>query len=358
MGARHSKRSMDVTTTPKKEGLPAEGGDAAPVGDGKLERIEEADVKPTTNGVGAHTEASEDKDVKDKDANTEKEEKKETKEDEEEKVEETKAETPGETPTEGGDATTPTEGTPASPTSATSPDTKESKKKEKTKKKWSFRTISFGRKDKTKPVREDAPKNGDVSKEEPLAEGGEEAETSPAEEKSTPASPTEPLPAAAEDSEQATPAAATDDKNEASSTPAPTPTPLEAPKDDDKVEKKTEEDRLADSNGDKMQCPLNYADIVKKDQSIAEPEAPVEKINEVTTEKIEEAPKSLPPSVPIEVSVPAAPVITEDVASVTKAIEEIDINEKAVAAAVNETIESVNTNEIIADMNHQNTLNE
>uniref|UniRef100_A0A0C9RTM0 Zan_2 protein n=1 Tax=Fopius arisanus TaxID=64838 RepID=A0A0C9RTM0_9HYME len=118
------------------------------------------------------------------------------------------------------------------------------------------------------------------------------------------------------------------------------------------------EDRLADSNGDKMQCPLNYADIVKKDQSIAEPEAPVEKINEVTTEKIEEAPKSLPPSVPIEVSVPAAPVITEDVASVTKAIEEIDINEKAVAAAVNETIESVNTNEIIADMNHQNTLNE
>uniref|UniRef100_A0A0C9Q966 Uncharacterized protein n=1 Tax=Fopius arisanus TaxID=64838 RepID=A0A0C9Q966_9HYME len=167
---------------------------------------------------------------------------------------------------------------------------------------------------------------------ETVVKGGEEAETSPAEEKSTPASPTEPLPAAAEDSEQATPAAATDDKNEASSTPAPTPTPLEAPKDDDKVEKKTE--------------------------SIAEPEAPVEKINEVTTEKIEEAPKSLPPSVPIEVSVPAAPVITEDVASVTKAIEEIDINEKAVAAAVNETIESVNTNEIIADMNHQNTLNE
>ncbi|XP_015112023.1 fibrous sheath CABYR-binding protein isoform X2 [Diachasma alloeum] len=118
------------------------------------------------------------------------------------------------------------------------------------------------------------------------------------------------------------------------------------------------EDRLADNNVDKMQFPLNYADIVKKDQSIAEPEAPVEKVSEVTTEKIEEAPKSPPPSVPTEVSAPAPPVITEDVASVIKAIEEIDINEKAVAAAVNENIESVNTNEIIADMNHQNTLKE
>ncbi|XP_063990275.1 A-kinase anchor protein 200 isoform X2 [Diachasmimorpha longicaudata] len=356
MGARHSKRSMDVTTTPKKEGLPAEGGDAAPVGEGKLERIEEADVKPTTNGVGAHTEASEDKDAKDKDATTEKEE---TKDDEEAKVEETKAETPAETPAEVGDATTPTEGTPASPTSATSPDTKESKKKEKTKKKWSFRTISFGKKDKTKPVREDAPKNGDVSKE-PLTEGGEEAEASPAEEKSTPASPTEGV-TPAEPVESATPeapAAESDDKNEASSTPAPTPVPLEAPKDDEKADKKPEEDRLADNNVDMVQCPLYNADIVNKDQSIAEPEAPVEKTNEVTTEKVEEAPKSPPPSVPTEVSAPAAPVITEDVASVTKAIEEIDINEKAVAAAVNENIESVNTNEIIADMNHQNTLNE
>lgn len=38
------------------------------------------------------------------------------------------------------------------------------------KKKWSFRSISFGRKDKSKPVREATPKNGDVAKEEPLAE--------------------------------------------------------------------------------------------------------------------------------------------------------------------------------------------
>ena len=38
------------------------------------------------------------------------------------------------------------------------------------KKKWSFRSISFSRKDKSKPVREATPKNGDVAKEEPLAE--------------------------------------------------------------------------------------------------------------------------------------------------------------------------------------------
>lgn len=76
MGARQSKRSVDITTTPKKEGVPVEGvvGDAAAPGDGKLEKIEETDVKPTTNGVAPHTDAStEDKD-KDKDEATEKKE--------------------------------------------------------------------------------------------------------------------------------------------------------------------------------------------------------------------------------------------------------------------------------------------
>jgi len=73
MGARQSKRSVDITTTPKKEGMPAEGGvsDAAAPGDGKLERIEEADTKPTTNGIAPHTDTAEDKE-KDKDEATEK----------------------------------------------------------------------------------------------------------------------------------------------------------------------------------------------------------------------------------------------------------------------------------------------
>lgn len=74
MGARQSKRSVDITTTPKKEGIPAEGGvvgDAAAPGDGKLERIEEADTKPTTNGIAPHTDSAEDKE-KDKDETNEK----------------------------------------------------------------------------------------------------------------------------------------------------------------------------------------------------------------------------------------------------------------------------------------------
>ena len=41
---------------------------------------------------------------------------------------------------------------------------KEEKKKDKVKKKWSFRSISFSKKDKSKPPREE--KNGDVTKEE------------------------------------------------------------------------------------------------------------------------------------------------------------------------------------------------
>ena len=75
MGARQSKRSVDITTTPKKEGLPVEGvvGDAAAPGDGKLEKIEETDGKPTTNGTAPHTEVTPEDKEKDKDEATEKE---------------------------------------------------------------------------------------------------------------------------------------------------------------------------------------------------------------------------------------------------------------------------------------------
>lgn len=46
MGARQSRRSVDITTTPKKEGeaIVAEG-------EGKLEKIGEVDVKVTSNGT-------------------------------------------------------------------------------------------------------------------------------------------------------------------------------------------------------------------------------------------------------------------------------------------------------------------
>lgn len=48
MGARQSKRSVDITTTPKKE------GEAVVEGEGKLEKIGDLDTKVTTNGVGPH----------------------------------------------------------------------------------------------------------------------------------------------------------------------------------------------------------------------------------------------------------------------------------------------------------------
>ncbi|XP_043480316.1 chemotaxis regulatory protein ChePep isoform X1 [Leptopilina heterotoma] len=122
-------------------------------------------------------------------------------------------------------------------------------------------------------------------------------------------------------------------------------------------------ERLADNQTQASQ--LSNGHVAADDhQSTSEPEAPVENnvsANEVsTTESADEAPKVPPPAVPVEVTVaPAlAPVITEDVASVTKAIEEIDITEKAVAAAVKEAIENSNANEIVVDSNHQSHLNE
>nr|XP_012152764.1 PREDICTED: flocculation protein FLO11-like isoform X2 [Megachile rotundata] len=95
-------------------------------------------------------------------------------------------------------------------------------------------------------------------------------------------------------------------------------------------------------------------------QSTQETEVPVENsvARDSTTESSDETSKITSPAVPSEVVVPAsppsAPAITEDVASVAKAIEEMDISDKAVAAA---TIEC-NTNEIIADAHYQNNMNE
>lgn len=49
MGARQSKRSVDITTTPKKG-----DGEVLAEGEGKLEKIGDADVKVATNGSVPH----------------------------------------------------------------------------------------------------------------------------------------------------------------------------------------------------------------------------------------------------------------------------------------------------------------
>ncbi|KAK9307863.1 hypothetical protein QLX08_001930 [Tetragonisca angustula] len=294
MGARQSRRSVDITTTPKKEGLPAEGGvgDAAAPGDGKLERIEEADTKPTTNGIAPHTDVAEDKD-KDKDDATEKDKDKEK--EEVVKAEEAKQESAGESPAEtAAEVTTPTEGTPASPNTATSPESKETKKKEKMKKKWSFRSISFSKKDKNKPAREEAPKNGDVTKEEPLAEGGEEAENgsatagSPLEEKSAVSSPTaenEAAPVAAaptpstetkEESAASATSSPAEDKTEEPTPSAPTPVPVEEKKEEvEKVEAEKKVVEVSPAGGQFVPDPVEVS--VFRVQTVATPSSIIER---------------------------------------------------------------------------------
>ncbi|KAM0735715.1 A-kinase anchor protein 200 [Formica fusca] len=315
MGARQSKRSVDITTTPKKEGIPVEGGvvgDAAAPGDGKLERIEEADTKPTTNGIAPHTDTSDDKE-KDKDEATEKD-KEQQPQQEEVKAEETKQESSGESPAEVAEVTTPTEATPASPNTATSPDNKEAKKKDK-KKKWSFRSISFSKKDKTKPSREEAPKNGDVTKEEPLAEGGEDAEnataaTSSPEEKSAASSPSAdeqvaaPVAAAEpkEESNTASPAAAAspvEEKKEEPTPSAPTPVPSVEDKKEETVEKVEAEKKVVEvsqsAGGQSVTDPI---EIPVRVQPVATPSI----IERKTSEDLPSLLPSSPPPTPIDPS--------------------------------------------------------
>ncbi|XP_031772426.1 A-kinase anchor protein 200 [Apis florea] len=318
MGARQSRRSVDITTTPKKEGLPADGGvgDAAAPGDGKLERIEEADTKPTTNGIAPHTDVPEDKD-KDKDDATEKEKDKE----QQEEVKETKQESGGESPAETAEVTTPTEA--STPNTATSPDNKETKKKEKMKKKWSFRSISFSKKDKNKPAREEAPKNGDVTKEEPLAEGGEEQENgsgSPVEEKSAVSSPTteneeaaavaaasspasSPQPAssvaeAKEESSGAASAASSPAEEKTEESADPTPAPVEEKKEE--VEKLLEAEKKAVEVSPAVggqSDPVLEASVFRA-QTVATPSI----IERKTSEDIPSLPPSSPPPTPIDSS--------------------------------------------------------
>ncbi|XP_078037151.1 uncharacterized protein LOC144470154 [Augochlora pura] len=321
MGGRQSRRSVDITTTPKKEGVPADGsvGDAAAPGDGKLERIEETDTKPTTNGIAPHTDVAEDKE-KDKDEATEKEKQEDV------KAEETKQESAGESPAESAEATTPTDATtPASPNAATSPDSKEPKKKDKMKKKWSFRSISFSKKDKNKPARDEAPKNGDVTKEETLAEGGEEAENGsatagcPVEEKSAVSSPsaeTEAAPVSAasavastESKEEASsPSAAattataasspTDEKQEEPTPSAPTPVPVEEKKEEvEKLEAEKKVVEVSPAGGQFVPDPVEVS--VFRVQTVATPSSIIER---KTSEDIPSLPPSSPPPTPIDPS--------------------------------------------------------
>ncbi|KAL6438336.1 hypothetical protein ACFW04_004476 [Cataglyphis niger] len=275
MGARQSKRSVDITTTPKKEGIPVEGGvvgDAAAPGDGKLERIEEADTKPTTNGIAPHTDSPDDKE--DKDEATEKD-KEQQPQQEEVKIEETKQESSGDSSAEVAEVTTPTEATPASPNTAT-PDNKEAKKKDK---------------------------------------GGEEAENATAamsspEEKSAASSPSADEQVAApvaatepkEESNTASPAAAAspiEEKKEEPTPSAPTPVPSVEDKKEETVEKVEAEKKVVEvSQSAGGQFVTDPVEIPVRVQPVATPSI----IERKTSEDLPSLFPSSPPPTPIDPS--------------------------------------------------------
>ncbi|KAF6210156.1 hypothetical protein GE061_013258 [Apolygus lucorum] len=134
MGARNSKRSVDISAASKKDKPESNSAE-------KLERIEEPEIAKqngtTTPRPEESQEASGDATTQvngdDTSETKESDDKAEKKDDETEKKEPQTPESPVE------EAKSPEE------------EKSEKKKKDKSKKKWSFRSISFSRKDKTKP---------------------------------------------------------------------------------------------------------------------------------------------------------------------------------------------------------------
>ena len=258
MGARQSRRSVDITTTSKRD------ENEHPVeGEGKLEKISELENKIATNG-SIHNEI-------------EYADKEETeKEDAEPAVKENGvsdsegSKTPdadvsiGDQLNESSDLAEKS-GDSTEKTEDTNENAKKSKDKSK-KKKWSFRSISFSKKDKSKPGKE-SEKNGDVK--EVNEEGAEE----------TAATPTSPEACKTDDSPLAATPATTETEpvltnGEVTSTPGSEAKAEEVPKPIEVVESKTDEQ------------PVNVeptVDEVKKDE-----------IAVVKEESIVETPKDEP----------------------------------------------------------------
>lgn len=150
MGGRQSKRSVDITTTPKKEGTE----DQQQPLDGRLGHIEEGEgeSKPAANGAPTVSATDIQEEVVQNGS-------------------EQIADGEIETAAQASEAETTITGE-----KEKEEDSKKKEKKEKVKKKWSFRSISFSRKDKSKPSRED--RNGGISKEEVAEVSEEKVETS------------------------------------------------------------------------------------------------------------------------------------------------------------------------------------
>ncbi|KAF5286632.1 hypothetical protein FQA39_LY16206 [Lamprigera yunnana] len=165
MGARQSRRSVDITTTPKKNEI------ESPIeGEGKVEKIPDLETKITTNG-SIHNEIEyADKDENEKDDEALKENG--VSNSEESKTLET--DVPLDEQMNEPTGVAEKSGESLEKSEEVCENNKKNKDKSK-KKKWSFRSISFSRKDKSKPSKE-SEKNGDVKE---VNEEGTEDSTSP-----------------------------------------------------------------------------------------------------------------------------------------------------------------------------------
>ncbi|XP_043654520.1 A-kinase anchor protein 200 isoform X2 [Drosophila teissieri] len=179
MGKAQSKRSIDITTDPKKVG---EGDEVA----GKVEKI---DVDQKTDAPAVNGDAATPKEGGDEAAAVEKKESEEHSENDKDLTTEKNAAV-----AEGGDAAAETakseEGSPKEAaagediTPLADESIKSKSKKDKVKKKWSFRSISFGKKDKQKPAKSEeatSPTSGTTSPTTAEAEAAPSADAAPAE---------------------------------------------------------------------------------------------------------------------------------------------------------------------------------
>ncbi|EDX04249.1 GD23541 [Drosophila simulans] len=179
MGKAQSKRSIDITTDPKKVG---EGDEVA----GKVEKI---DVDQKTDAPAVNGDAATPKEGGDEAAAVEKKETEEHSENDKDLTTEKSAGV-----AEGGDAVAETpkseEGSPKEAaagediTPLADESIKSKSKKDKVKKKWSFRSISFGKKDKQKPAKSEeatSPTSGTTSPTTAEAEAAPAGDAAPAE---------------------------------------------------------------------------------------------------------------------------------------------------------------------------------
>ena len=165
MGKTQSKRSVDITTDPKK------------IGDGvvtrKLEKIEDIDQKKELNGyAGSHEKLDPEKKEPDesennKDLTTEK-----IAENVEDQSDQNASETVAAVVKQEAAIESAAGAEEISPLSSTD-DSAKKPKKEKVKKKWSLRNLSFSKKDKQKPAKtEEAAANNEAAAAAAVAQGG------------------------------------------------------------------------------------------------------------------------------------------------------------------------------------------